>query len=168
MPAPTVYLDTNVISTYWYEGADVLGLSRRAITRDWWDTERRNFEIWVSAVTEDELRAGVYSRQADCLRMVRRLKYLPITATAREMVARLLLKDVVPANKPGDAFQMAVCAIQGIDYLVSWNYAHLTNPVAQERLAAICRRLKLRVPSLVSPETIPRKSLGQEIRRPKS
>jgi|SRR6266540_4162165 len=46
-------------------------------------------------------------------------------------------------------------------------YAHLANPVAQEKLASLCRREKLEAPLLVSPETIPKANLGQEIRRRK-
>ena len=49
--------------------------------------------------------------------------------------------------------QMAACAAQRIDYFLSWNYAHLGNPVAQVRLEAVCRKLSLRAPLLVSPES---------------
>jgi hypothetical protein len=38
---PTVYLDTGVISAYWYEGAAVTLLTRRLYTREWWELERR-------------------------------------------------------------------------------------------------------------------------------
>ncbi len=45
MKKPTVYLDTSIISAFWFEGADVPMLARRLHTREWWDLERRNFEI---------------------------------------------------------------------------------------------------------------------------
>jgi hypothetical protein len=38
---------------------------------------------------------------------------------------------------------MAVCAAHGIDYLLSWNYAHLVNPVAQRQLESICANLSM-------------------------
>jgi hypothetical protein len=31
---PTVYLDTTILSSYWYEGADVLAIGRRITTRE--------------------------------------------------------------------------------------------------------------------------------------
>ena len=34
MLKPGVYLDTNIISAYWYEGSDVMSLARRIHTRD--------------------------------------------------------------------------------------------------------------------------------------
>jgi len=72
---------------------------------------------------------------------------------------------VVPAEKPGDAVQMAVCAVHRIDYLLSWIYAHLVNPLAQRQLEAVCEKHGLRAPLLVSPESIPRTSSGQTVRR---
>jgi len=75
---------------------------------------------------------------------------------------------LIPDTKLGDALQMAVSAAHEMDYLLTWNYAHLANPIAQGRLEAICRSLKLRAPLLVSPETIPQVRLGQAIRRRRS
>jgi hypothetical protein len=45
MNKPIVYLDTNIISAYWYSGADVEGIARRLRTREWWNNERENFLV---------------------------------------------------------------------------------------------------------------------------
>ena len=74
---------------------------------------------------------------------------------------------VIPENKPGDAAQLAVAAIHQLDYLLTWNYAHLANPATQSRGAVVVAKFGLRMPWLVSPDSIPRVSLGQTIRRPK-
>src|SRR5438445_13005078 len=149
MTKPTVYLDTNIISAYWFTGLDVDGLARRAKTREWWRYEREHFSVSVSAASEDELAAGKFRRQADCLRFVRRLPYLAITGKARHFAATLVERRVVPAEKPGDALQMAVSAVHGIDYLLSWNYAHLVNPVAKLRLERVRSEYTIRAPCLV-------------------
>jgi hypothetical protein len=162
---PTVYLDTTIISSYWYEGSDILALGRRFATREWWDMERSHFTLWVSSVTQDELKAGHYPRQAEALAMSRRLRFLPMLAEAREFAERLVQRHVVPDTKPGDALQMAIAAAHRRDYLLTWNYAHLANPVAQAQLEIACREAGWRAPLLVSPETIPKITLGQTIRR---
>jgi hypothetical protein len=90
---------------------------------------------------------------------------LPINAQVRRFAAALGPAGVVPSEKPGDALQMAVCAVHRIDYLLSWNYAHLVNPVAQHRLEAVCEDHGLRAPLLVSPESIPKASAGQTLPR---
>jgi hypothetical protein len=165
MRKPSVYLDTTIPSAFWYEGGDVLALGRRIVTRDWWEVESSHFQLHVSSVTEDELRAGSFRRQKDCLSMVRRLKYLPITRSTRDFAMELLDSRIVPATKPGDALQIAIATTHALDYLLTWNYAHLANPTAQEKLMELCRRRNRAVPLMVSPETIPRVLLGQNVRR---
>ncbi len=165
MAKPSVYLDTNIISSYWYTGNDITSRVRHLTTREWWQNERRHFAICVSSASEDELAAGRFPRQAECLRFVRKLSYLPISAKVRRFAGTLVAAGVVPAEKPGDALQMSVCAVHRIDYLLSWNYAHLVNPVAQRQLEVVCRKHRLRSPLLVSPESIPKVNMGQAVRR---
>lgn len=166
MVKPGVYLDTNIISAYWYEGSDVMALARRIHTRDWWESERHHFRLWVSATTLNELEAGKFSRQADCVRMANRVPRLPINKATQHAARELLRSRMFPADKAGDIMQMAVAAAHETDYLLTWNYAHLCNPAAQDRLAEICGSLQLRVPLIVSPESIPQVRFGQTIRRP--
>ncbi len=162
---PTIYLDTTIPSAFWFEGADVLAIGRRLLTREWWETERSGFALLVSSATEDELSAGKFPRQDECLKMVQRLRYLPINRRVRDFALELIDSRVVPDSKPGDALQMAVAASHSVDYLLTWNYAHLANPTAQEKLMEFCVRRQLRCPHLVSPETIPKARFGQSIRR---
>jgi hypothetical protein len=162
---PTVYLDTDIISARWYEGADVAAAARRFHTSEWWNLEREHFLVYVSVTTINELQAGIFRRQSDCLKMVRSLPRLLMTREAKEVLNELLKTRLIPETKPGDALQMAVSAAHEVDYLLTWNYAHLANPIAQERLEAICASLDLRAPLLVSPETIPQVRFGQRIGR---
>lgn len=165
MKKPTVYLDTTIISAYWYEGADVPSLARRVKTRDWWQAESEYFSLWISATTVNELRAGRFRRQADCLRMAQRLPRVPVDRATDQLAEDLLAARIVPEAKRGDALQLAVSTARDIDYLLTWNYAHLVNPIVQERLEAFCRTRHLRAPLLVSPESIPSVRLGQSLRR---
>ena len=57
--------------------------------------------------------------------------------------ADFLETGLLPASKPGDAMQMAIAAAHEVDYLLTWNYAHLCNPLAQRRLEDVCRDLQL-------------------------
>ena len=168
MKKPTIYLDTNIVSALHYDGTDINGLARRMATRDWWDAERQGFELFGSIVTEQELAEGVYGNQQECVRFVRRLRYVPITAEVRRLAAVFLDQRLVPPNKPGDAAQLAVAVVHHVDDLLTWNYAQLANPATQARGEVIVAKLGYRMPWLVSPESIPRASLGQTIRRPKT
>lgn len=167
MKKPTVYLDTNIVSALHYDGSDINTMSRRMITRDWWDSERRHFSILASSFTELELATGQYAQQDACVRFVRRLKYVALTKAIRNLAQDLLAADIIPQSKPGDALQLALAAGHRVDYLLTWNYAHLANPVTQARTGRLLQKWNLREPLLVSPESIPQVRFHQTIRRPR-
>ena len=101
MKKPTIYLDTNIVSALHYDGTDINGLARRMATRDWWDSERRGFDLFGSIVTEQELADGVYGNQQECVHFVRRLKYVPITAKVRQMARRIPGPKACAAEQAG-------------------------------------------------------------------
>ena len=119
MNTPTVYLDTTIISAYWYAGADVASLARRLKTREWWDHERKHFSVRASGVTEKELRAGEFRRQDDCLNTVRRLRYLATTHACQVFKDALLHEGVVPVTKPLDALHMAIASVHEMESIPS-------------------------------------------------
>lgn len=165
MKKATIYLDTTVISAYWYEGHDVLALARRIMTREWWEHDRYEFSIWTSKVTLIELQAGKYPRQGDAVALAERLRLLTWDRASHEFARHLAASGIVPPTKPNDAMQMAIASVHRIDYLLTWNYSHLANLQAQRRLEELCREAGYRAPAMVTPESIPTPRLGQTTRR---
>ena len=162
---PTIYLDTNIPSVMFYVGDRIDVTHQQMVTREWWATERRWFRIHASAFMERELSQGHYHGQRKALALVRRLPYLPLTGDVRRSAETYLEQRLIPETVPGDAFQLAFASVHRMDYLLTWNYAHLANPETQRRLTAINGRLGWRTPNVVSPESIPHAAWGQDIGR---
>jgi hypothetical protein len=97
--------------------------------------------------------------------MVRRLRYLRVTKAARDVVQDILRGKIVPVNKAADAAHLAISAVHRIDYLLTWNYAHMANPAVQARFDQLCQAVNLTAPLMVSPESIPQVRFGQSLRR---
>jgi hypothetical protein len=167
MKRPSLYLDTSVISAFWYVGSNVPMQVRRLRTREWWDLERVHFDLVSSAFTENELRAGTFRRQAECVRMARRLRFLPATFEALRLAEEMLRRGIVPQTKTIDAAHLAVSTTHGSDFLLTWNYAHMANPIVQTQLSTLCDEVGLVAPWMVSPESVPQVRFGQVIRRPR-
>lgn len=56
---PKVYLETSVVSYLASApNRDVVIAANQQLTREWWATERDNFEIYVSQLVISELLAG--------------------------------------------------------------------------------------------------------------
>ncbi len=114
---------------------------------------------------EAELCNGEYPRQSECVKMIRRLSYLTVSAAVTDLREDLVERKLVPPNKPGDAAHLAISTSHQIDYLLTWNYAHMANPVVQKGLESLCEEMELVAPLIVSPESIPQQRFGQSIRR---
>jgi predicted nucleic acid-binding protein len=165
MSKPTVYVDTNIISALYYRGADPLALKTQLTTREWWEQERPFFRVVVSQTVEDELAEGDYPGQERAVAEVRRLPYLPGTAAVQDVFTKLRAAHVVPSAVSGDAFHLAFATVYRVDYLLSWNRAHLVSEETQAKLARFRAAYGLRTPLVVSPDSIPKAALGANIRR---
>jgi hypothetical protein len=88
-----------------------------------------------------------------------------MTKPVRELASQFLAAGVIPESKPRDATHLALAAIHQMDYLLTWTYAHLANPVTQVKTERLVERQGWRTPLLVSPESIPQVRLGHTIRR---
>lgn len=162
---PTIYIDANVISMMFYRGVNMHSVNRRILTEEWWESERQNFDVWASARTEYELANGVYRGQDRAIAAVRKMKYLPLTKQAKDIAAKLVESKVIPPTEPGDSQHLGTAIAHDVDYLMTWNYAHLVNPAVESKLKSVAKGENWRMPLLVSPESIPWESYGSQIQR---
>jgi len=136
---PTVYLETSVIS---YLAArpsrDLLTAAHQHITHFWWRTRRSMFALHVSQLVVNECAAGdpeVAESRAELLANIRRLDIDPeVTELARELAKAVPL----PPKAAADAVHIAVAVRHGIDYLLTWNCAHIANAALRPRIEAVC------------------------------
>jgi hypothetical protein len=162
MGKPTVYFDTNVLSTMYYHGKNSVILRERMLTWDWWTMERRWFDLYASRWTEYELARGVYRAQAFALAQVNRLRYLPYNKSVRRCAQVYLDQKIVPESAAGDAFQLAFTAVNVIDYLMTWNLAHLARVDTQSRLRELNRKMDWNTPLIVDANIHSQGMLGRE------
>ncbi len=52
----------------------------------------------------------------------------------QELAEKYIENKIIPEKKLADALHIAICVIKGIDYLVSWNYKHLSNINKENRV----------------------------------
>ncbi len=93
------------------------------MTRDWWD-QRSDYELRVSSLVLLERGAG---DPEAARRRLSALDGVPIWAQSREAdaLAGNLLRDVpLPPRAALDALHIALAAVNGASYLLTWNCAH--------------------------------------------
>ncbi|MCZ7648637.1 MAG: type II toxin-antitoxin system VapC family toxin [Planctomycetota bacterium] len=158
-------MDTNILSVLYYRGKDLRVSYQAQSTKEWWERERGLFQLYTSVIAEDELAQGKYPNQKKALAQAQRLGYLQVNATVRRYHQLYLIEGLVPESKPEDAIHLALAVVHNMDYLLTWNHAHLANVQVQERLRLLNVREGYRAPFLVSPDTIPRAMYGKDVRR---
>ena len=66
-----------------------------------------------------------------------------------------LLKNIsLPQKAKIDALHIAVATINGIDYLLTWNCAHLANAILRPKIEALCRESGYEPPIICTPQEL--------------
>lgn len=152
---PTVYIETTVVSylTAW-PSRDVIRLSHELITREWWDVASRQFDLYTSDLVEQEASAGDPSAAAERLKALAGLPRLAITDAAIELAEAIATALVLPDRARPDAVHVAVAAVHGVSYLLTWNCTHLANPTFADKIERACAGAGLTAPRICTPEQL--------------
>jgi hypothetical protein len=162
---PSLYPDVNIFSSMTYHGRNQLLLSRKLETCEWWRAERKHFALVTSFLTEVELAQGIYLGQMEAIQIARRLPRLTKTGQVTRCAQAFLDSGSIPPNQEADAFHLAFASVHRIDYLLTWNHAHLANPNITKRFDEICIEQGGTLPLIVEPSSIPWSSMGKDVRR---
>lgn len=87
--------------------------------------------------------------------MLKGLTVLELTIEVEQFAELLVKERVMPGpSKSGDAIHVAVATIHRMDFMLTWNVKHLSNPNKQTHLAVICMRAGLTPPMIVTPDML--------------
>ncbi len=65
-----------------------------------------------------------------------------------------MLGKAVPESEPRDAAHIALAAVHGLTYLVTWNFKHILNPHLQRRIGDNCRESGFTPATICTPEQL--------------
>ena len=152
---PSVYLETTIPSYLAArESPDLRTLGKQQATHEWWDQRRSDFTLYVSEFVLIECQAGneeVAQKRIDILRGIPLLDAIaPANDIARTLVAQLSL----PAKATIDAAHIAICVVNGIDFLLTWNFTHIANAALRPMIEKVCDSYGYAYPVICSPEEL--------------
>ena len=70
------------------------------------------------------------------------------------LVQSLLRPGALPKSARVDAVHVAIAAIHGVDYLLTWNLRHLANAALRGKIDEACRAAGLVPPIICTPEEL--------------
>ena len=122
-----------------------------ARTRQWWDTERGDYECYISEAVLAELAEGDYPTQRQCLSLVDEMPELVITGEIEQIAAVYQARKLMPREPIRDALHVAIASFYRMDFLLTWNCKHLANANKTRRLRELNLEMGLSIPELVTP-----------------
>src|SRR5580704_12002146 len=151
----SVYLETTIPSYLTSRPSrDLIVAGHQQITLDWWETQRGAFELYISQLVLDEIGTGDRSAARERLRVVNDLPLLDITSEVAELASSLLASGRIPRKAATDAAHIAIAAVHGMDFLLTWNCAHIANATNAKALASICHAHGCDCPVICTPEEL--------------
>ena len=70
------------------------------------------------------------------------------------MAKKIMAGHGIPEEYPEDALHIAVAAANGIDALITWNFAHMNNPFTRAIVRRTVETQGYRCPEICSPEDL--------------
>jgi predicted nucleic acid-binding protein len=159
----TIYLETTIVGHLVGRiRRDPLIAARQQATRDWWRDEASKYTVLISQLVLDECSEGDPETAAERLEVVKNLDLIEVSDEVDALAAALIAGNAVPASEPRDAFHIAISAVNGINYLLTWNFKHIANASLRERIEQVCREAGFDPPVICTPEELMGNDDGSE------
>jgi predicted nucleic acid-binding protein len=150
-----LYIETTVVSYLTAKPSrDIIIAGHQGATRDIWPELSVKFETYVSALVFEEARKGDRDQAQLRVAAIESFPMLDIDDDARILAETIIAKKGIPSQYPEDALHIAVAAVNGIEIVVTWNFAHLNNPFIRKILRRIIEDEGYECPEICSPEEL--------------
>ena len=152
---PTLYIETTIPSYLVARASrDPLVLGHQQVTQKWWAQRRAAFDLCISQAVLDEAKRGDTALAMARLALISNLRILPETEEVRDLSDLYYAELRLPARARVDATHLAFAAAHRVDYLMTWNCAHINGAQVRRRLERLNDAIGLPVPTICTPEEL--------------
>ena len=151
----TVYIETSVVSYFASKpGRDLVIAGRQEITREKWPKILEFFEVYISTLVLQEAEQGDPEAAQKRLNVITNLPVLAITDEVEKLASILISEGPIPDKNPEDALHIAIATVNGIDYLLTWNFTHINNAQMKSKIISVGEKYGYPCPIICSPEEL--------------
>ena len=152
MNKKTVYLETSFISYLTNRlSRDLIVAAHQQVTRAWWDKKREDYYLVVSPVVVDEINRGDVDASLERQSKIKGLPILELKPEVLVLAERILKKCNLSNKVLPDALHLALSAVHGIDYIITWNFKHMANVEIEYAIIEACEELRYRPSNICTP-----------------
>jgi predicted nucleic acid-binding protein len=150
-----VYIETTIPSYLTARPSrDIVQAARQQLTREWWDVERRNYDLCISQIVLDEAAAGDAEAAQRRMAVIDTLPLLDLTFEVDGLAGTIMQSGLLPASASRDAVHIAVTAVHQVHFLLTWNCRHIANATIFRDLQIIIMSAGYDMPVICTPEEL--------------
>ena len=151
---PRVYLETTMVSYLTaLPSRDLVLAAHQQLTSEWWQSRGR-FDLFVSEAVLQEAAGGDPSAAARRAAALQGIPVLAVTERTANLARDLVAAQAVPARAAMDAVHIVVAAVNGMDFLLTWNCAHIANAATRAIINRVRRVAGVAPPAICTPEEL--------------
>ena len=79
---------------------------------------------------------------------------LPSFDDVDDLANALILGQALPVSEPRDAFHIAISAVNGASYLVTWDFKHIAKATLRTHINQVCRDNCFEPPIICTPDEL--------------
>jgi hypothetical protein len=132
---------------------DIIVAAKQSLTQQFWENERNKYDLCIGQDVLNECQKGDMEAAKKRLAFLRGIYLLPKSKETIILADEYQKILGIPDRAKADCAHLAICVIEHIDYMLSWNCTHL-GPIAQEKIRLYNEQHKLWTPLLVTPENL--------------
>ncbi len=148
-----LFIETTIPSYYVSRPSrDVLLLARQELTRQWWNTQRQQFDLFTSQLVIDEAAQGESGKARERVELLTELALLDLNEEVSLLASKLINTGILPKIAGRDAFHLAAAGVHKMDFLLTWNCKHIANPFIADRLSSCFSAFGVHLPVICTPQ----------------
>lgn len=152
---PKIYIETSIPSYLTARpGNDVRVIANQDMTNEWWETRRHEFDLFISEFVVAEAALGDPEAAKLRLAAIGGIPELEATEEVRILGKALISRGPIPARAEIDAYHIAIAAVNGMEYLLTWNCTHIANAVMRPKIESLCRTYGYEPPVICTPQEL--------------
>lgn len=150
-----VYIETSVISYYTSRPSrDLVIAARQETTRELWPVLAGRFDRYISMMVLTEISKGDSSAVDERKKAISEIPVLNITQDTELLAEAIVREGLIPEQFAEDSLHIALASVNGMEYLLTWNFRHLNNALTKTHIGRFIEKQGY-VPSVVcSPDEL--------------
>lgn len=151
----TIYIETSIVSYFTARPSrDLLIAAHQEATREVWPDLVSKYESYISTLVHKEASRGNPEQARRRIEALAPFAVLDVEDSAAALAKEIVGERTVPAGAAEDALHIAICAVNGLELLLTWNITHINNPFTRMMVRQTIENAGYRCPEICSPNEL--------------